>query len=73
MAIQSPTCPYMRKGESLGAGVQGPAVCVFEDLCICALHVFVSLEINHFSRRNWVDYGITEPVGLPIVPIALYH
>lgn len=37
---------------SLRTGVQGRVAYAFGGLCICALHVWVSLEISHFSRRH---------------------
>lgn len=40
-------------GVSLGTGVQGTAVWVFECLCICALYVRVSLGISRFSQGTW--------------------
>lgn len=57
-------------GVSLGTGVQGRySVC----LSICALYVWVSLEISGLGQRHGVDYGITGSSGLPIVPIAWDH
>lgn len=39
-------------------------------LCICALHVWVSLEISRFSWRHGVTYGIVGSLWLPIVPVG---
>lgn len=59
-------------GVSLGTGVQGTAVWVFECLCICALYG-CHWGLVASVRGRGVDYGITGSWWLPIVPIARDH